>query len=288
MITIKDGPEYDRLRSALIEALKKLGDYEPAVDDLHVDAVVRGAYTWPSSKNPLNSSKRLELEKETIGDLDFNREYNALFVDEQSCYFPSQLIQECVDGEYELLTDDDIFREEMKGVFHLGVDFGKRVDYTVLAVLEELEEDVLGLIYLKQFPLGTRYAEVVGSIRGLNEAILFSSAALDQTGVGEAPVEDVKAFLRSADGIILTGKTKLDLLSNLRRLMEQGRLIIPLDQSLIAQINGQQCEMMKSDQLRFSHPARGHDDQLWALALAAWCATTTPARPKFKPYTVSV
>jgi len=35
-------------------------------------------YTWPTSMNPKISQERLELERNTIGEYDFNREYNAV------------------------------------------------------------------------------------------------------------------------------------------------------------------------------------------------------------------
>jgi hypothetical protein len=41
MLTFKDVPEYDRIRNGLVETLKRLGCYEPAIDDLHIDAIAR-------------------------------------------------------------------------------------------------------------------------------------------------------------------------------------------------------------------------------------------------------
>jgi phage FluMu gp28-like protein len=162
------------------------------------------------------------------------------------------------------------------------VDFGKRADHSVLAVLEALEDQILSLVYLKEFPLQTEYSTVIGWIRRLSESFGFRSVTLDQTGVGEAPVEDVRRFLRGAEGVILTSKMKLNILSHFQLLMQHKRLRIPFERALVTQINEQQYDIGKMGDLVFSHPARSHDDQLWSLALSAWGARK-PAGPSFLP-----
>ncbi len=47
-------------------------------------------YTWPSAMNPMVSKERLELERRTIGDFAFNREYNAAFMDDQFSHLPQR------------------------------------------------------------------------------------------------------------------------------------------------------------------------------------------------------
>ena len=37
----KDVAEYERIRSEIIKVLEKLGGYEPAIDDIHVDVISR-------------------------------------------------------------------------------------------------------------------------------------------------------------------------------------------------------------------------------------------------------
>jgi hypothetical protein len=39
----EDEPEYDRIRSELIKVLRKLGGYEPGVDDIYVDEIARAS-----------------------------------------------------------------------------------------------------------------------------------------------------------------------------------------------------------------------------------------------------
>jgi hypothetical protein len=39
----EDEPEHDRIRSELIKVLRKLGGYEPGVDDIYVDEIARAS-----------------------------------------------------------------------------------------------------------------------------------------------------------------------------------------------------------------------------------------------------
>ncbi len=43
LITEKDVPEYERMKNELVKVLQKLGGYEPAVDDIHIDLIAGAA-----------------------------------------------------------------------------------------------------------------------------------------------------------------------------------------------------------------------------------------------------
>ncbi len=242
-------------------------------------------YTWPSSMNPQISQERLERERKTMGEYDFNREYNAAFIDDQFSYLPSSMVLACTDGRYSL-DGDPSQGEKHRGEYLIGIDFGKHTDHSVIAVLKK-EGDTLRLVYLKELPLETSYTAVIGSVRRLNEAYAFASGCLDKTGVGEGPYEEIRQFMRGIEGVTLTAQVKEDVMGKLKLALEQGRLILPRDNpQLLVQMTAQQCEPTKSGTLKFSHPAGTHDDQLWSLALAIY-ASQQQTRPAFKPITRS-
>jgi phage FluMu gp28-like protein len=231
-------------------------------------------FTWPTSMNPKISEERLELERKTMGECDFNREYNAIFLDDQFSYFPSSLVLGCSDVFN--LNSEPTPRAKYTGQYHIGIDFGKHADHSVIAILQRISEDELRLVYLKQFELDTPYTTVIGSVRLLNEAYQFTSGYLDQTGVGEGPYEEIREFMPQMKGVTLTASIKQDILGRLRLAMENGKLTIPRDNSrLLVQITSQQCEPTKSGTLKFNHPSGTHDDLLWALALGTHSALET-------------
>jgi phage FluMu gp28-like protein len=230
-------------------------------------------YTWPSSMSPLITPEKLEQERKTIGEYDFNREYNAAFIDDEFSYLPSNLVLNCTDA-YELNGEPGP-EEKFKGEYLIGVDFGKHADHSVIAILQKLDEE-LRLIYLHEFPLETSYASVIGTVRILNEAYAFEAGCLDQTGVGEAPYEEIRGFMRTMEGVTLTGPVKEDIMGKLKLAMEHGELTLPRDNSkLLVQMTNQQCQPTPAGALKFTHPAGTHDDCLWALALSVYANCET-------------
>lgn len=79
-------------------------------------------------------------------------------------------------------------------------------------------------------------------------------------------------------GLVLTDRWKGEILTHLKLLMEQKKLgILSDDADLIAQMNEQHYEYLQPRQhanihLKFWHPPRRHDDQLFALALACYAS----------------
>jgi phage FluMu gp28-like protein len=242
-------------------------------------------YTWPTSMNPMISEERLELEKKTIGEYDFNREYNAIFLDDQFSYFPSTLVLGCTD-DYNLNSEPKP-GEKYKGQYYIGIDFGKHADHSAIAILQKTPEDELRLVYLKQFELDTPYTTVIGNVRLLNEAYRFRAGYLDETGVGEGPYEEIHNFMPAMKGVTLTAKAKQEILGRLKLAMEQHRLTLPRDDSrLLVQMTAQRCEPTMSGTLKFSHPPGTHDDELWSLALAAYASLEPPYPRLTRPHMI--
>jgi phage FluMu gp28-like protein len=241
-------------------------------------------YTWPSAMNPTVTKEKLELERRTIGDFAFNREYNAVFMGDKFSFLPSELVLSCTDDEY-ALNRDPLQAEKYKGQFVVGIDFGKHADHSAIAILEKVDDN-LRLVYLKELPLETPYTAVIGTVRRLNETYAFAAGCLDKTGVGEGPYEEIKQFMQGIEGVTLTAQMKEDIMGKLKLALEHGKLTLPRDNpKLLIQMTEQQCETTKSGTQKFSHPAGTHDDQLWSLALAIYASTQQQTRPNFKPIT---
>ncbi len=55
LLTEKDALEYDRIKDGRVTVLEKLGGYEPAVDDIHVDMIARALIYAKKSEAYLDS-----------------------------------------------------------------------------------------------------------------------------------------------------------------------------------------------------------------------------------------
>jgi phage FluMu gp28-like protein len=226
-------------------------------------------YRWPTSVNPHVTKEKLELERKTIGEYDFDREYNANFIDDQFSYFPSKLVLGCTDAY--ALDAEPKPGETRKGTYYVGIDFGKHIDHSAIAIIQEQTDHKLRLVYLREFQLEIPYTTVIGTIRTLNNTYNFRGGRLDQSGVGEPPYEQIREFAPYIKGVTLTARTKQDILTNLLLTMERKDITIPREpEHLLTQLTQQRCEPTQQGTLRFTHPTGTHDDLAWAFALAVY------------------
>lgn len=242
---------------------------------------------------PTHNQAFLEEQRRDIGDLRYKMEHEAEFVEDENSFFKQDLIRECTE-DYDLLSEDQLITDErIAGNYYLGADFGKKVDYSVIAILKQEEEnqnESYRLILLKQFPLGTPYTDIIAHIQRLNQKLDIIKGYVDQGAVGESLIEEIQQFAPRIDGVTFTAKTKQDLMILLQTRMEQKRLILPLDRALLSQINEQRYRFGKAvskptqkpeekGTIAFYHPHGAHDDQLWALALATYAAKEKETEP---------
>jgi len=206
----------------------------------------------------------------------FEREFEAKFVEDVDAWLPQGLIASCIDAELEPYD----FRDTPTGTFYLGVDFGKHQDYSVVVVCEK-RGDTLYIVHVHRFPLETEYASVIGYIKSLRDRWQSIRAVYaDVTGVGDYIVEDMKrAGITNTTGITFTVKSKEEMAQILREKMRNGQLKIPYtpkrtmrDIDLPSELNVERFELSKTGHIQFNHPQGTHDDVFWATALAVYAA----------------
>jgi hypothetical protein len=224
-------------------------------------------HTAKSTECPLITPEFLQEQKRILPDEIYRSEYLAEFTETATCFFPQDLIRQCIDPNIEQIADP---QTAPHGTYYAGIDFGKLNDHTAIAIIKH-EHATLKLVYIHEFPLDTPYSHVIGFTANANKRMQFEKLLVDQTGVGEPIQEELRnQDIPNTEGITFTTQTKEALLTNLKLAMEQKRLKLPYNRNLIEQINQQQYEYAKTGHLTFSHPTGTHDDQLWALSLATY------------------
>jgi hypothetical protein len=247
---------------------------------------------YPSYSSPLVSQEQLAEWREMMTKEEWEREVEALWIEAAHTFFLMDLIVECVDPELGNLDSPNAYVEDiekaspqkLKGPYYAGLDVAKQVDFSVLAVVQRMENGQIRLIHKRQLPLGTPYPNVVAYVARAHQIFNFESLFVDKTGIGDAIVDELESIdVRCVKGVYFTDVEKENMLSHLKILMEKKRLKIPGDdKQLIAQINEQQYEYLKPKtaqeriHLKFWHPRGRHDDQLYALALACYASTEAP------------
>ena len=132
------------------------------------------------------------------------------------------------------------------------------------------------------------YTEQIARIGETCKKFRIIGGAADQTGVGEAVLEDLKKVAPWIIGVTFNQKTKFELASTLRLMMEHRRLLIPDHRRLITQLNAVGYLVSRPGNILFQPTTNQHDDHFWALALAVHAShNLTPYPPGSIPQTVS-
>lgn len=206
----------------------------------------------------------------------FQREFEAEFTEDADTWLPQSLIAKCIDPDLEFFD----FNQKQKGEFYVGADFGKHQDYSVVAVIQKIENR-LNIVHVHRFKLETPYASVIGYIKTLSERWgHVAKVCCDISGVGDYIVEDMKnGGIQGVEGIQFTAPQKEKVATILKQKMLDGLFKLPYDRDLIAELNVEGYELRKTGNIIFSHPEGTKDDRFWAVALACYAATVGREEP---------
>ena len=274
-----------------------------------------------SDKCPLITKQFLEDQRREIGDIRYRIEYEAEFVEDATALFSQDMLRGIIEYKFyerrvkrnmpELLTDAEVLTNDgdlKNGAYVMGLDLGKRRDYSVLSVfkkasrrvaLEPQDEFTLTeqttnvstqtidpawlLVYQKVFPAKSPYTTVVipHTVQVYNKFNVIGGF-IDQTGVGEAPVEEIRRQCNALQGIILHTAAKHAVMMWYYTYVERRRVGIPDDKNIITEHveqnfgystkNVKTIEALNETEgvLRFWHPEGRNDDRLWSIALAIY------------------
>jgi len=85
---------------------------------------------------PLSKKTLGKIRHQYMGDpWRWQREMEAEWCEDEDCYLPLSLITNCIDSDLEYTP----FEARIKGRFYIGVDLGKKRDFSVVAAFEEVE-----------------------------------------------------------------------------------------------------------------------------------------------------
>lgn len=204
------------------------------------------------------------------------QEYELQWMDEASAWLSYDLI-----GSIE----DDAAGDPggyLGGPCYLGIDIAARADMFVIWVLEQVG-DVLWtreVIAERRISFATQDALLDSVMRRYRVV----RAAMDQTGMGEKPVEDAKRRhgATRVEGVLFSVARKLDLATHFKQRAEDRTLRIPAgDPVLRADLHSVKAEsgLTGARRLVADRDAAGHADRFWAAALACGAAHS-----EYQPY----
>lgn len=203
----------------------------------------------------------------------FLQEYMCIPGDDDAAFLEYDLIASCEYGENDdWEMDRPPEKKHLEGNLYAGLDIGRKKDFTVLWVLEELG-DVL-------------YTRAVIALRNMSkpdqEKVIWpwlpviNRTCFDYTGLGIGWGDDAqqKFGTYKVELVNFTARVKEELAYPLRGKMEDRKIRIPFDQDVRADLRSVTKETTAASNIRFTaeRSKDGHADRFWALALAVHAA----------------
>lgn len=181
-----------------------------------------------------------------------------LFAQEFMCEFlvggggVIQRVREAVSGSLE--------RGVLGRRYVMGVDLGKREDWTVITVIDAQRRQVVGFERFQKIDWSLQKEKIARCAKEYNLPLII----LDSTGLGDPIEDDLKRMGLSVRGFKFSSNTKKQLIEKLILSIEDRRITLPDIPELV-----QELEDFDIDEYgRYSAPEGLHDDCVISLALA--------------------
>jgi len=214
----------------------------------------------------------IEMLKRNMDEESFRQEYMCEFIDENTAYFPYELLKKCV-AEFDTA--------ELKGQTYMGVDVGRSHDLTAITVLTKVN----GILFkkrievLKNTEFQTQYDTICQIIYEENPV----SCLIDKGVIGMQLAEMLEKKFGVCKGVQFNSLFINDLVTYGKSLMEQGQFRIDDDRDLVTQFHSIQRKVTPQNTVKFASErnAKGHSDKAWS-ALLAMLATKNETNPSFR------
>ncbi len=170
------------------------------------------------------------------------------------------------------------------GLVYLGNDIARRNDRWVLTVLERVGEQ---LILREEIVLANErfsvHEDLIGAAMTHYRVLRL---AMDQTGMGEVPVERaLERYGTRVEGVVMSGPRRLAVATAAKQAFEDGTLKIPNDPALKADLRKLRrvAGPTGAPRLMAGRDSTGHADRAWALFLALAAANGAAEEYAYHP-----
>jgi phage FluMu gp28-like protein len=220
-------------------------------------------FTIPYTECTLHSYQKNIVEiRKVLDEISFREQYMCEFIDETTSFFPYELLLQCI--------DDDMVESRPGMKLRFGIDFGRKVNSTV--VLEaEMKPDTIHVRTMKEF-CGVQYGTQLMYMNDRIKLMKPEIVNVDEFGVGIRLFEE----LRNEHGSIifpvqLITNTKDKMIQDLRIMFEEKKIRIPRNDKLMQQLHALQ-RSVSGGYIKWepgtTEDFGKHDDYVWALAMA--------------------
>lgn len=236
-------------------------------EKLYQDAYRRmtsGDTSWFAMKLDAETSQILAPEslieaKNTMTEQAFRQEFMCEYFGDEGVVFRG--IDRCIDDQIVPNQRWDGYQR-----FQFGTDLAMHVDWTVNCGINLANYEVQVFDRYNQIDYNLQKARIEAMLRSYGNP----RCNMDETGVGEPIVQDLRSRGLLINGVRFTAEMKSNLVTNLALWIEQGRIRLPRIPELIEELRMYGYEVTPKGRVTYSAPAGQHDDCVMALALAVW------------------
>jgi len=221
----------------------------------------------------------------------FRQESELGFIDTADCVFPMELLEKNCSAAFGAHSGGGLqftshktipahsdwrwLEQNIGGTLVAGYDVGRKNDEAVLIVMDDLDARLEARMMVRLTDCGFSAQESL-----ISEAMRrgVKRIAIDSTGIGMPVAEKLAAVYGDrVMSVHFTASIKETLVSRTKLLLMDGKLTLPLERNVVAQMQSVEKQVTGSGNVIYNAPrAHGsHADIAWALMLACHAAHRT-------------
>ena len=214
------------------------------------------SFTAPTISNPWIEPGEIDDARRDLPERTFRQEYEAEFI---------------VDGGVVFRGVDACVAEDAPhtGPYVMGVDWGKREDFTVFTIIDKPTGRVVAVDRMNQID----YTLQTQRLAALNERWQVEVILAEKNSIGDPLIETLQAMNLPVMPFDTTNASKTRIIEALSLATERREVSLPPNNTLLTELKVYTVNRQPGGTFRYSAPPGLHDDCVMSLALA-WEART--------------
>jgi len=210
-------------------------------------------WQFPTSANPFIQASEIEQARRVMPAGRFAQEVMGDFVDFEGRVFP----------ELTRFSQRGVPNEAGRYVF--GIDWGRSVDFTQIAILDRVTDCMAELLTLHG-DYQKQKLDVIAACKRWNPELVVA----EQNSIGQVLIDELSRENIPLAPFTTSNASKMQFIDGLTLGLERNELTLLDDDELRSQFSNYCCELLPSGLARYSAPEGLHDDIVIAVALAWW------------------
>lgn len=213
------------------------------------------SFHFPSWTNPLVSPDEIEHIRRSTPERIFREEYMAEFIDDSGLVFRG--IREAATAPMDAAPD-----ETHRYLF--GVDWGREVDYTAIAVLDATTRQLVALDRFNKVGWSLQRGRLLALAKVWNPEVIWA----ESNSIGSVNIEALQNEGLPMRSFTTTASSKAPLIEGLALAIERRDIALLPDATLMSELSAYTMQRSPGGGYRYSAPSGQHDDTVIATALA--------------------